>query len=267
MVKTLKPIKPVLTAEEQELRMSLWEHLNELRKRIMWAGGAIIIGTIIGIFFAGDVLNLLRAPYCQIVETASQCELKILDPTGNVTEYFRVALLVGAILAVPIVTYQVMMFVLPALTSTEKRYVLLSIPFITLLFLIGTVFTWYVLLPPALNFLEGFANNIFQPEWTADAYIGFVTSLIFWMSCAFQTPLVFFVLGMFGVVTPRPMIKNWRFAVVGSAIAAALITPTIDPVNMAIVMVPLLSLYILSIFLVWVAGRMITPAPYVPEAQ
>jgi sec-independent protein translocase protein TatC len=262
-----KTLKPILTAEEQELRMSLWEHLNELRARIMWAGGAIIIGTIIGIFFAGDVLNILRAPYCQIVETASQCELKILDPTGNVTEYFRVALLVGAILSVPIVTYQIMLFTLPALTPSEKRYVLLAIPFITLLFLTGTVFTWNILLPPALGFLENFGNNIFQPEWTADAYIGFVTSLIFWMSCAFETPLVFFVLGLFGAVTPRPMIKNWRFAIVGSAIAAALITPTIDPVNMALVMGPLLSLYILSIFLVWVAGRMIPPLPPLAQDQ
>jgi sec-independent protein translocase protein TatC len=144
---------------------------------------------------------------------------------------------------------------------------MLSIPFITLLFLTGTVFTWNILLPPALGFLEGFGTNIFQPEWTADAYIGFVTSLIWWMSLAFETPLVFFVLGLFGAVTPRPMIKNWRIAIVGSAIAAALITPTIDPVNMALVIVPLLALYILSIILVWIAGRLIPPLPPLAQDQ
>lgn len=262
-----KTLKPLLTAEEQELRMSLWEHLNELRSRVMWAFGSVLVGTIVGVFFAGDVLNLLREPYCRVVELPSDCQLAILDPTGGIFEYFRIALLVGGILAIPILTFQSMMFVLPALTWKEKRGVLLSLPVITLLFIIGVFFAWSMLLPPALGFLEGFAPTIFKPTWTADLYIGFVTSLLFWVGVSFQMPLVFFVLSLFSVVTPRPMIKNWRFAIVGSAIAAALITPTIDPVNMALVMGPLLCLYTLSIFLVWIGGRIIKPAPYVPGAE
>jgi sec-independent protein translocase protein TatC len=247
---------------EDPSQMSLWSHLAELRNRIFWAFGAIVIGTIIGFFFAGDALNLLRQPYCQVVEAAASCELKILDPTGGVMEYFRTALLIGGILSIPILTYQIMMFIMPGLTNKERRAVLLALPAITFLFLAGAIFAWAVLLPPALGFLENFASNVFAPEWTADLYIGFVTALVFWMGVASETPLVFFVLSLFSVVTPRPMIRNWRFAVVGAAIAAALITPTIDPVNMSLVMGPLLTLYVLSIFLVWIGSRMaIVPPP------
>jgi sec-independent protein translocase protein TatC len=111
-------------------------------------------------------------------------------------------------------------------------------------------------MPPALGFLEGFQRDLFQPEWTADLYLSFVTSLIFWMGVAFETPLVFFVLGLLGLVAPGALVRNWRIAVVGAAIAAALITPTIDPVNMSLVMGPLLTLYTLSIFLVFIARRL-----------
>lgn len=257
-------IAPMPDMDGQGGQMSLWDHLTELRNRIMWAGLAILIGTVIGVFVAGNVLDVLREPYCRVVELPSDCELKILDPTGGVTEYFRAALLVGSILAIPAITYQVMMFAMPGMTRKEKQVVLMALPAITGLFLIGAAFAWGVLLPPALGFLEGFQPLLFKPEWTADLYIGFVTSLIFWLGVAFETPLVFFVLSLFGVVTPGPMIRNWRFAVVGASIAAAVITPTIDPVNMGLVMVPLLGLYLLSILLVWIGSRRAAAAPYTP---
>lgn len=245
--------------ELREARMSLWAHLNELRRRLTWAFAAVLIGTVVGFFFAGEVLNLLRDPYCRVVELPANCELVILDPTGSVFEYMRVALLIGGILAIPLITYQIMLFVLPALTRREKMYILLSLPVITLLFLVGVWFAWNLFLPPALGFLEGFGSGTFRAEWTAELYISFVTSLVFWMGVAFQTPLVFFILSLFGVVTPGPMLRNWRVAIVGAAVAAAFITPTIDPLNMALVMGPLLMLYVLSIFLVWIGGRMIRP--------
>lgn len=237
------------------LQMSLWEHLVELRYRITRAFIALTIGTIIGFAVAGPALEFLRQPYCDIVGVEEQCQLVTLGPTGNVVTYFRVSLLVGGILSIPFVTYQVMMFVLPGLTRKEKRYVLLSIPATTVLFLIGVTFAWFVLMPPALGFLEGFQPTIFRPEWTADLYLSFVTSLVFWMGVAFQTPLVFFVLSMIGVVTAGALVRSWRIAVVGSAVAAAFITPTIDPVNMMLVMAPLMALYGFSIILVMIGRR------------
>jgi sec-independent protein translocase protein TatC len=133
--------------------------------------------------------------------------------------------------------------------------VLMSLPAVTLLFLVGTAFSWFILMPPALGFLEGFQQNLFRSEWTADLYLSFVTSLIFWMGVAFETPLVFFVLGLLGLVSAMPLIRNWRVAIVGAAVAAAFITPTVDPVNMALVMGPLLALYLMSIGLVFIARR------------
>lgn len=238
-----------------ELRMSLMEHLNELRRRVTRAFLALVIGTVIGLLLAAQGLELLQQPYCQLVEAAEECRFQLIGPTDGVMVYFRVALLIGGILAIPMMTYQLVMFIFPGLTRRERRMVLLALPAITGLFIVGVFFTWFVLLPPALGFLESFQPTLFKPEWTADLYLSFVTALIFWMGVAFETPLVFFVLSVLGLVTARFLMKNWRIAVIGAAVAAALITPTIDPVNMTLVMAPLLTLYGLSIALVAVGTR------------
>lgn len=238
----------------EELRMGFFEHLGELRDRLIKAAISLVIGTIIGFALAGPALEILREPYCMI-RAEQSCELLIIDPTGTIIVYFRVALMIGGILSIPMITYQLLMFILPGLTKREKRYVLFSIPATTFLFLIGVLFSWFVLMPPALGFLEGFQPTIFEPEWTADLYLSFVTSLIFWMGVAFQTPLVFFLISLLGFVSATTLVQQWRVAVVGASVAAALITPTIDPVNMFLVMAPLLTLYALSIVLVFIGRR------------
>lgn len=230
-----------------ELRMGFFEHLSELRGRLFKAMLALVLGTIAGFFLAGDVLLFLQVPYGDAFVT--------LGPTDSVVAYFRVALLIGGIIAIPVITYQVLRFVLPGLTPREARYILLSLPAVTLLFILGVVFTWFLLVPPAIGFFEGFQPTIFRPQWTADLYLGFVTALLFWMGVAFQTPLIFFIVSLLGMVTAGSLRRNWRIAIVGSAVAAAMITPTIDPVNMVLVMGPLLSLYLLSILLVWIGSR------------
>ena len=234
--------------EENELRMSLLEHLEELRNRLFKAALGLVIGTSIGAVFAGQIFEYLLQPYGR--------QVQVLDPTGTVTNYFRVALMIGGIIAVPLITYQLMMFILPGLTRKERRVVLTSLPAVTALFLIGVTFTWFLLIPPALTFLATFQSQIFFVEWTADGYLGFVTSLLFWMGVAFETPLVFFVISLLGFVQAHTLISNWRIAVVGVAVAAAVITPTVDPVNMFLVMAPLLTLYALSILLVSIGSRM-----------
>ncbi|MGQ9887817.1 MAG: twin-arginine translocase subunit TatC [Aggregatilineales bacterium] len=274
-------------AEEEDghgARMGLFEHLDELRLRLTRAGIALVVGTLIGLALSGVALDYLRGPYCRIVaenaaraaESAgadlanvvvpdNECKLVTLGPTGGVVAYFRVGLMIGGIIAIPMITYQLLMFIFPGLTRKEKRVVLMALPAIFTLFLVGTAFSWFILMPPALGFLEGFQPNLFRSEWTADLYLSFITALIFWMGVAFQTPLVFFVLGLLGLVTTGALIRNWRLAVVGAAVAAALITPTIDPVNMFLVMGPLLVLYALSVILVFAArriARLDAPQPY-----
>lgn len=240
-----------------KLQMGFFEHLGELRDRLLKAGIALIIGTVIGAIFAQQGLQILRGPFCNIVEASAECpRWQLLDPTSGVVVYLRVAVMIGGILAIPVITYQVIMFIVPGLTSRERRMVLLSIPAITGLFLIGILFTWFILLPPALGFLDSFLPDLFRPEWTADGYLSFVTSLVFWMGVAFEMPLVFFVLSLLGLVTSMALRQNWRVAIVGTSIMAAFITPTIDPVNMFLVMAPLLGLYLLSIVLVSIGNRM-----------
>ena len=238
-----------------ELRMGFFEHLDELRQRLTKAVIALVAGTAIGVFLAQPALKLLQEPYCRI-PTVDNCELVILDPTGNILIYFKVALMIGGILSIPMVTYQMLMFILPGLTRKERRYVLLSIPATTALFVIGVFFAWRILMPPALGFLNEFQAEIFEPEWTADGYISFVTSLLFWMGVAFQTPLIFFLISLLGMVSASTLIRQWRIAIVGASIAAAFITPTIDPVNMFLVMAPLLALYCLSIILVYFGRKL-----------
>jgi sec-independent protein translocase protein TatC len=230
------------------LRMGLFEHLDELRRRMFKAALALMAATGLAMLFTGELMLALQAPYGR--------EFAVLGPTGGVVAYFRVALMAGAIIASPILTYQALMFVLPALKRGEKRIVLGALPAITGLFVLGTMFAWFVLIPPALGFLEGFQPTLFRPEWTADLYLGFVTTLIFWMGVAFELPLIAFLLSVLGMVTARALVRAWRIAIVGTCVAAALITPTVDPFNLALVAVPLLGLYVLSIGLAWVAGRL-----------
>lgn len=233
--------------QSNELRMSLWDHLGELRGRFIKIMLGLIVAFVIGTVTAGEVFNYLVEPYEQ--------ELVVLGPTGSIVSYFKVALLIAGILTIPLTTYQLLMFIVPGLTKREKRYLFRGLPPMTILFLLGVAFSWFVLIPPAIDFLENFQPELFRSEWTADRYLSFVTALLFWMGVAFETPLVFFILSVLGIVTARMLIRSWRFAIVGTAIAAALITPTVDPVNMFLVMGPLLALYVISIFLVMIGNR------------
>ena len=228
--------------------MSILEHLDELRRRLFKAALAFVVAVTVGFLVAGPVLEFLKQPY-------GTNQFITLGPTNLVVAYFRVALLVGGILAIPVITYQALMFVVPGLTDRERRYVLFSIPFVTLLFIIGVVFTWALLIPPAIGFFNNFMPELFVAQWTADRYLGFVTALLFWMGVAFETPLIAFVFSLLGILTARTLIKQWRVAVIGAAVAAAIITPTVDPVNMMLVMGPLLGLYALSIGLTFIGAR------------
>ena len=125
------PDLPDQTGDDDASRMSLWDHLDELRSRLFKAVLALVCGSAIGVLFATPILEFLKAPYGRA--------FIVLDPTGGVIQYFRVALLVGGILSIPVITYQVLMFVLPGLTKRETRMLLFSIPPVTFLFLIGVL--------------------------------------------------------------------------------------------------------------------------------
>jgi sec-independent protein translocase protein TatC len=233
------------TAERLAGQMSLLEHLEELRDRLVKAAAAVFITTLISTSFTHQLLELLIAPYGN--------RLQVLGPTEGISVYFRVALTAGLILAMPVLVYQFLMFILPGLEENERQYVFWGVPAATVLFLIGVTFAWYIMIPAAVGFLSGWQTDIFIQEWQSQKYIPFITSLLFWIGLSFETPLIIFIMAKLKIVTPQFLIKQWRFAIVIIAIAAAMITPTVDPFNMALVMLPLIALYGLSILLSYLA--------------
>jgi sec-independent protein translocase protein TatC len=225
--------------------MSLLDHLNELRKRLFKSLIALVVGVLLSAAFTDQILRYLIKPYGS--------ELQVLGPTESVVMYFRVALLAGAIVTIPYITYQLFMFIAPGLERKEKRWIYLALPATTSLFLGGVAFAWFIMVPTALGFLRDFESGIFRPEWTAERYIAFLTSLLFWIGVAFEMPVVVFVLSRLGILGPEALRRNWRLAVVIITIISAMITPTVDPFNMLLVIAPLLGLYLISILVAMIA--------------
>lgn len=226
---------------------SILEHINELRIRLTWAVVALVIGTVISFVFTEPLLEFLIAPYGDMVQAIS--------PTEPIETYFKVALVSGAVLAMPFMLYQIWLFISPALEKNERRFVYIFIPAAFLLFLTGIVFTWTVLLPAAVSFLSTFMPDVFAVEWTAREYISFTTTFIFWLGVSFEMPLIIYLVARAGLITAQTLREQWRMAVVGVAVIAAAVTPSIDPVTMLLTMVPLLILYVLSILLAMLGTR------------
>jgi sec-independent protein translocase protein TatC len=154
----------------------------------------------------------------------------------------------------PVIVYQVVRYMLPGLLPHEKKYLYFLLPGVFFCFAGGVCFAAFLMLPAAIQFLQGFLSNIVNNQWTLDNYIGFVTRVMFWMGIVFQTPLIMFFLAKLNLVTAKKLSKFRKYAIVLSAVVAAMVTPTTDPVNMMIVMVPLLLLYEIGILLARLAG-------------
>jgi sec-independent protein translocase protein TatC len=221
--------------------LSILEHLGELRVRVTWAAAGLAVATIISFAFTEQLLNILITPYGE--------QLQTLSPTEGIQTYFRVALVAGVTIAMPWILYQFWRFIEPGLHGHEKKYVYVFVPSATFLFLLGAAFCWFVLLPSAVLFLANFMPSIFSAEWTSQEYIGFATSFLLWVGLSFEIPLIIYFLARFGIIQANTLREHWRFAIVGIAIVAAAVTPSIDPVTMLLTMVPLVLLYGVSIVL------------------
>ncbi len=232
---------------------SILEHLNDLRLRLTWAAAALLAATVFSFIFAEQILNFLMIPYDNSV--LGGATLQTLRPTEGIETFFKVALLSGAIIAMPIILYQFWLFISPGLTLKERKYVYIFIPSALVLFILGILFAWFVLAPTAIFFLANFMTDIFKTDWTGQEYISFVTRMLFWMGVAFELPIIVYFVARVGVITSEWLRAQWRFAIVGVAVLAAMITPSIDPVTMLITMAPLLVLYLLSIVLAKIGQR------------
>jgi sec-independent protein translocase protein TatC len=254
-------IRTVQQAVEDQA-MTLADHLRELRERLLKSVIALAIGTAVGLAFAEQILKVLLAPY------GPAKQLLVTSPISPLTNVFTVSVTTGAILALPFILYQALAFIFPGLLPHEKRWVLIALPLGFGLFLMGVLFAFFVMLPAAVGFLTGIFPSVFNVALTPDDYIPFVAGVMFWMGVAFEMPLIVFVLAKANVINASLMKRHWRWAVVIVAVLAALITPTPDPLNMIIVMVPLLLLYGLSIILAYLARRNATvPALLDPDEK
>jgi len=232
---------------DKPAEMTLIDHIEELRHRLLIALIALGLGVVASLVFGEQIVKFLTLPIGGVEK------LQSIEITENLGVFMRVSLLTGVIIAFPVLIYELLVFVLPGLKPNEKRFVVLSIPLATLFFVGGVVFAFLVMLPAALPFLTNFLGVQTNPRLSS--YISFITSLIFWVGVSFEMPLFIYVIARFGLVTPKALLSYWRQAIVLIAILAAVITPTVDPVNMSLMMAPLIVLYFISILFAWFAQR------------
>jgi sec-independent protein translocase protein TatC len=232
---------------QMESSAPLLKHLDELRIRIFKAFFALIMTTGISFAFSRQMIEYLASPIGGISKLVS------IELTENIGIFMKVSLLGGFILAMPVIVYQVMAFVLPGLKRNERTWLFLMVPFATLLFASGVAFTWFVMLPSAIPFLTNFMGITTQVR--PENYFGFITRLMFWIGICFELPLIIMFLAKLKLVTARQLLSGWRYAIVVMAVVAATVTPTVDPINMGLVMAPLMALYIVSIALAAIVGR------------
>lgn len=226
----------------QQARMSILEHLAELRDRLLKAVIALAIGVVAGTFLTPYALEFLVAPLGDQTPIA-------IAPTESVGVYFKVSIVIGFVIAMPVIVYQLFRFVAPGLERHERRYVIVGAPVAAISFAAGVAFAALVLIPAAMPFLRGFLSGIVEQRYSINRYISFVSTILLWAGLVFETPLIMYFLAKLGVATPQGFGKARRVVVIAAAAGAAVITPTTDPVNMLLIMGPFLLLYELGILL------------------
>jgi sec-independent protein translocase protein TatC len=236
---------PESLAKAVQSPMDILDHLNELRKNLFRGLLFFIITTAISFIFVQELLDWISKP---IGGMDSLQAIEVTEPLGTV---MRVTLLAGFSIALPYITFELWLFAAPGLKRRSRIFGLVAIPIAFLFFVGGMAFAYYVMMPTALPFLINFMgiNTVPRPS----SYVRFVTGLMFWIGIAFEFPLVIFALANMGLIKATTLAAQWRIAILVIAIASAAITPTIDPVNMGLVMGPMIFLYFLSIGLAYIA--------------
>jgi len=239
--------EPLPSSSKSNTEMPFWDHVEELRKRLLIGLISLALTTAGSFLFTEQLINLLAKP------AGSIDALQSIEVTENVSVFMRVSLLSGVAIAMPVILYELLAFILPGLKKNERKWVILAVIAGTILFLAGAAFAYFIMLPASISFLLEFLGVESKPSLSS--YINFVTNLIFWLGISFQFPIIVFSFAKLGVVSVKTLAKGWRYAVVLIAVLAAMITPTVDPVNMALLMAPMILLYLLSILFAFFATR------------
>ena len=231
------PKLPDADAPDVFEEMTLLEHMEELRDRIIKSVLAIGVAFIAGVFLASPLLKRLQ------LEANAVGGFDVVSPTDPITLYFKVALYVAIGFALPVIMWQLVGFLLPGLTGKEKRFLILSMPFVIVLFLLGVAYGFFFAAPRALTFLSSFMSDIYEWSPEGQEVISFFLVLMLGLGLAFQLPVVMFILAKLGIATYSRLARFRKYAFLLAFVVAAIITPTPDPINQALVAVPLFLLY------------------------
>jgi len=238
--------------------MTLTEHLGELRVRIIRSALAVTIGMVLIVAFYDQVLEFLKQPYVDLCteKPPAFCdpELNTFTPTEGLSTRLRVGMYGGIIIALPVLLWQTWRFVVPALNAKEKKY---AIPFVAsslVLFAAGGTLA-YLTVDRALDFLISWAGEDVNQIFSVSSYVSLIGLMIFAFGIGFLLPVLLVFLQLAGVVTPRRLLKSWRYALVGIFVLAAVITPSGDPITLMMLGVPMLILYFFSVLIGWLVVR------------
>jgi len=226
--------------------MSLMEHLEELRRRIVHSAAYLAAGFLVAYIFHERLYGYVQAPLDRL-----HIKLNYTHPMDPLNLYLQVSLIGGAILASPFILYQVWLFIAPGLYQKERRFVIPFMGATVGLFLIGAAFGYFFVLPGALKILILDFGKKFNPIVTIEEYTGFFLSIILGLGISFELPVLIFFLALFGIVSPKFLWKNIRYAVLVVFIVAAFICPSPDPWTMCIYAIPMLTLYMIGIGVAW----------------
>ncbi len=225
---------------------SFLEHIGALRNHLLRAFVILLVFAVIAFVFLAPLLDFISQP----IDGMEQ--LTAVDVTEPISVGMRVVLLAAFTAALPFIVFEIFLFVAPALSRRTRLISFISIPLVVVFFFGGMAFSYYLILPVGLPVLLNFLDVSTQIR--PSSYVKFATNLMFWFGALFEFPLLAYLLTAMRILTPNILIKNWRIAVVVSAVLAAVITPTIDPLNMMLVMIPLVLLYVFGILLSFLAG-------------
>jgi sec-independent protein translocase protein TatC len=235
------------TVSDKDVRQSLWDHIEALRTHLLRSLLALAVAVTISFIFTQPLIHYLARP------VGGLDQLKAIEVTESIGVFMKVALLSGVVLSLPYIAFEFWLFAAPGLRPGSRSFSLIAIPLATLLFVSGMAFAFYVMMPAALPFLINFMG--IQAELRPASYYSFVTGVMFWIGVSFEFPLVIYALTSIGFIKPKVLAEQWRIAIILIAVLAAAITPTVDPVNMALVMGPMIVLYFISIGLSRIAYR------------
>jgi sec-independent protein translocase protein TatC len=239
---------PIRSRKDEALQsMSFLDHLEELRRRVIWSAVYIIGGFSVCYWYHEQIYQLMQKPiFTALKAHGMEQKLVYLNPTEPFNMYLKVALIAGIFVASPLILYQIWLFIAPGLYRNERRYVAPFLFSTVGLFVGGGVFGYYMVYPAALDFLIGYGAQ-FQPMITISEYTDLFMTIILGLGIVFEMPILVFFLALMGVISAGWMWRNLRYSILVIFIIAAIITPTTDIMNMCIFAAPMIVLYLTSI--------------------